>query len=233
MQIPSAVAALLVFWYAIHARNAMERDKREAELNERQAGLDERQAQQDAREAKLKTLKASNKQYVIKKRAEFAAQNQKYDDRKTEFDDYKKKINEKIARNREWDEKLYEKYQQMQEVVKTHDELLASFKCGISLDIFEDPVMIASGQTYSMKSIREWFRYNDTCPNTREHIWNKRLFPNIAMKASVSALKKSFLAMKEFKKLMKPPKTPATDEPSKSEAAAAEAAAAEAAVDSV
>jgi hypothetical protein len=154
------------------------------------------------------------------------------DDKKTKFDAYTKKIKEKIARNREWDEKLYNKYQQMQVVVKMCDELQNSFKCGITLDFFENPVMIASGQTYSMNSIREWFRHNDTCPNTREHIWNKRLIPNTAMKASVSALKKTFLAMKEFMKLMQPPKTPATAEPAEAEAAAAETAAAETVVDS-
>jgi len=233
MQIPSAVAALLVFWYAIHARHAMERDKREAELNERQAALDERQAQQDAREAKLKTLKASNKQYVRLKKTEFAAREKQYDNIRAELETRATKIKEKTVRNREWDEKLKQKYQQMQVVVKTCDELFDSFKCGISLEFLQDPVMIDSGHTYSMNSIREWFRYNDTCPNTREHMWSKRLLPNVAMKASFNAFKKTIVAMKEFKKLMKPPKTPATDEPSKAEAATAEAAAAEAAVDSV
>jgi hypothetical protein len=60
MQIPSAVAALLVFWYALSARNAMERNKREAALDEREAALDERQAQEDARQVKLLAIKDYN-----------------------------------------------------------------------------------------------------------------------------------------------------------------------------
>jgi hypothetical protein len=210
MQIPSVVATLLVFWYALNARNAMEREKREAALDEREAALNKREAALDRRRAKLDTrraqldeLRASNKEYVRT---------------------HREKFREEKARLEHWDKQLVIKFNLMQKVSRTFKELVDSFTCGITQEVFIDPVMLINGQTYSKKAIETWFLNHETCPNTRDQVWT-RFYPNYAMKSSISAMKEAWFAIKEFREVMKP-KAPAI-EPAAVDAPVAEAAVAE------
>lgn len=54
------------------------------------------------------------------------------------------------------------------------------FLCPISLVIMDDPVIIASGETFDKKYIEEWLitRGNDTCPTTQMPLQVKTLIPN-------------------------------------------------------
>jgi len=59
--------------------------------------------------------------------------------------------------------------------------------CPITTSLFEDPVIIESGQTYEREAIENWFRHGNTsCPLTRSDIPQPpRLIRNFALAATV------------------------------------------------
>jgi hypothetical protein len=59
------------------------------------------------------------------------------------------------------------------------------YMCPISLDWFHDPVVVASGITYSRTEILEHLENSTTCPITRIDIGGKPMYDNIAMRAAV------------------------------------------------
>jgi hypothetical protein len=228
MQIPSAVAALLVFWYALSARNAMERNKREAALDEREAALDERQAQQDARQVKLLDIKAYNKEFRRKEKAKIAADHEKLNERATNMQlghaRRKAYYLEKKADLKYYDEQLLMKYKTMQAVIGVMQKVVDTYTCAITDEIFKDPVTIDSGHTYSREAIAAWFVDHDTCPSTRATV-SKRLVPNFAMKKNMITFKEALPSIAKFNEAIKPPKKPPAAEAA-ADAGAAEAAAA-------
>ncbi|CAL0325196.1 unnamed protein product [Lupinus luteus] len=53
------------------------------------------------------------------------------------------------------------------------------FRCPISLDLFEDPVTLCTGQTYDRSSIEKWFSAgNLTCPVTMQRLHDPSIIPN-------------------------------------------------------
>jgi len=53
------------------------------------------------------------------------------------------------------------------------------FRCPISLDLFEDPVTLSTGQTYDRSSIEKWFSAgNLTCPVTMQKLPDPSIVPN-------------------------------------------------------
>ncbi|XP_020228007.1 U-box domain-containing protein 25 [Cajanus cajan] len=53
------------------------------------------------------------------------------------------------------------------------------FRCPISLDLFEDPVTLCTGQTYDRSSIEKWFSAgNLTCPVTMQKLRDPSIVPN-------------------------------------------------------
>ncbi|KAG5035898.1 hypothetical protein AAZX31_04G193800 [Glycine max] len=53
------------------------------------------------------------------------------------------------------------------------------FRCPISLDLFEDPVTLCTGQTYDRSSIEKWFSTgNLTCPVTMQKLHDPSIVPN-------------------------------------------------------
>ncbi|KAM1068090.1 hypothetical protein ACFX2I_000091 [Malus domestica] len=53
------------------------------------------------------------------------------------------------------------------------------FKCPISLDLFKDPVILCTGQTYDRSSIEKWLSAgNLTCPVTMQNLHDPSMVPN-------------------------------------------------------
>ncbi|XP_054822013.1 U-box domain-containing protein 26-like [Prosopis cineraria] len=53
------------------------------------------------------------------------------------------------------------------------------FRCPISLDLFEDPVTLCTGQTYDRSSIEKWLAQgNLTCPVTMQKLHDPSVVPN-------------------------------------------------------
>ncbi len=59
-----------------------------------------------------------------------------------------------------------------------------NFKCPISLEIMQNPVILESGITYDRKNIEEWMKHHNTCPLTRKKI-QKIVFPNNILKTMI------------------------------------------------
>ena len=58
------------------------------------------------------------------------------------------------------------------------------FKCPISLEIMNNPVIIESGITFEKKNIEEWFLHHNTCPITRRIVRSTSI-PNIVLKGMI------------------------------------------------
>ncbi|CAN6446697.1 unnamed protein product [Victoria cruziana] len=63
-----------------------------------------------------------------------------------------------------------------------------SFRCPISLEIMQDPVVIASGQTYERAWIQKWFNEgHDICPKTGRKLPHLSVIPNDCLKDLISS----------------------------------------------
>ena len=54
--------------------------------------------------------------------------------------------------------------------------------CSITGDLFQDPVVNSAGQTYERKWIENWYKKNNTDPNSNAEVESKVLFPNVAIR---------------------------------------------------
>ena len=63
---------------------------------------------------------------------------------------------------------------------------MTQFKCSITHEIMTDPVTAMDGFNYERSAILEWFKNNDTSPNTREKI-GKTLITNHTIRSELSA----------------------------------------------
>ncbi|CAH1418235.1 unnamed protein product [Lactuca virosa] len=61
------------------------------------------------------------------------------------------------------------------------------FLCPISLQLMQDPVIIASGQTFDRTSIETWMHAgNEFCPTTKQILTNQTLIPNFALRSLIT-----------------------------------------------
>ncbi|KAI5082567.1 hypothetical protein GOP47_0002310 [Adiantum capillus-veneris] len=62
------------------------------------------------------------------------------------------------------------------------------FLCGISKRVMEDPVVVASGQTFERASIQAWLDEGNThCPVTHKVLSHFQLIPNLTLKTLISS----------------------------------------------
>lgn len=60
------------------------------------------------------------------------------------------------------------------------------FTCPISMELMQDPVMVATGHTYDRSSITRWLAQgNKTCPLTSLRLRHFELTPNFALRAAI------------------------------------------------
>ncbi|KAK6122017.1 hypothetical protein DH2020_044235 [Rehmannia glutinosa] len=60
------------------------------------------------------------------------------------------------------------------------------YRCPISLDLMNDPVIIASGHTYDRSSIAQWINSgHHTCPKSGKRLIHMALIPNYALKSLI------------------------------------------------
>ena len=62
------------------------------------------------------------------------------------------------------------------------------FCCPVSMDLMQDPVMIATGHTYDRPSITRWLAQGHrTCPSTGMRLRHLELVPNFALRSAITA----------------------------------------------
>lgn len=60
------------------------------------------------------------------------------------------------------------------------------FRCPISLDLMNDPVIVASGHTYDRNSIAQWINTgHHTCPKSGQRLIHMALIPNYALRSLI------------------------------------------------
>eukprot|EP01084_Bolivina_argentea_P308653 533768_1 len=59
------------------------------------------------------------------------------------------------------------------------------FYCPITMEIMNDPVIIADGATYERDAIEDWFKNNDTSPNSGLKLIHKNVVTNYALKSLI------------------------------------------------
>ncbi|KAJ0909463.1 putative transcription factor C2H2 family [Helianthus annuus] len=60
------------------------------------------------------------------------------------------------------------------------------YRCPISLDLMQDPVIVASGHTYDRVSIAQWINSgHHTCPKSGQRLIHMALIPNYALKSLI------------------------------------------------
>jgi hypothetical protein len=61
------------------------------------------------------------------------------------------------------------------------------FRCPISLELMQDPVIVSSGQTYERSCIQKWLDSgHKTCPKTQQPLSHTSLTPNFVLKSLIS-----------------------------------------------
>ncbi|XP_074568270.1 protein spotted leaf 11-like [Curcuma longa] len=60
------------------------------------------------------------------------------------------------------------------------------FRCPISLELMEDPVIVSTGQTYERGCIEKWLEAgHDTCPKTQQKLFSTSLTPNYVLRSLI------------------------------------------------
>ncbi|GLJ28668.1 hypothetical protein SUGI_0564930 [Cryptomeria japonica] len=60
------------------------------------------------------------------------------------------------------------------------------FRCPISLDLMQEPVIVCTGQTYDLASITRWIKEgHSTCPKTGQKLVHTNLTPNYALQSLI------------------------------------------------
>lgn len=69
----------------------------------------------------------------------------------------------------------------------------SSFYCPISMELMNDPVMVATGHTYDRVCIERWLQQgNRTCPVTGMRLRHLELTPNFALRNAIQVLQGYF-----------------------------------------
>ncbi|MCD6045250.1 MAG: hypothetical protein K0R48_413 [Gammaproteobacteria bacterium] len=63
----------------------------------------------------------------------------------------------------------------------SHDDYL----CPITREVMQDPVVIASGETFERESITQWLNGHNTCPTTNIVLPNKNLIENKSLRRAI------------------------------------------------
>lgn len=74
--------------------------------------------------------------------------------------------------------------------------------CSITHAVMQDPVLLLeTGQTYEQLALEDWFKKNDTCPNTGVILTSKKFIVNYALKDSIAEINEENAKLKqqEFK----------------------------------
>ena len=69
----------------------------------------------------------------------------------------------------------------------SEEEIPDEFKCPISLDLMQDPVLAADGHSYDRVQIESWFRTSHVSPNTRLRLNTLALYPNIELRNRINS----------------------------------------------
>ncbi|XP_010510574.1 PREDICTED: U-box domain-containing protein 12 [Camelina sativa] len=81
------------------------------------------------------------------------------------------------------------------------------FRCPISLELMNDPVIVSSGQTYERECIKKWLEGGHlTCPKTQETLTSDTVTPNYALRSLIAQWCES--------NGIEPPKRPNNSQPS-------------------
>jgi len=64
-------------------------------------------------------------------------------------------------------------------------EIPDSYRCPITHELLEDPVVTADGQTYERHAITNWLASHDTSPLTGETLQHTRLTPNVMARSLI------------------------------------------------
>ena len=59
--------------------------------------------------------------------------------------------------------------------------------------LMEDPIVIATGQTYERDAISQWLRTKQTDPISNARLSNKKLVPNFALRGMIVQWKEAHL----------------------------------------
>ncbi|ABO97989.1 predicted protein, partial [Ostreococcus lucimarinus CCE9901] len=67
-------------------------------------------------------------------------------------------------------------------------EIPAHFQCPITMELMQDPVMIATGHTYDRPAIQRWLdQGHRTCPVTGVRLRHLELIPNHAIRTAIQS----------------------------------------------
>ena len=77
--------------------------------------------------------------------------------------------------------------EQMEIDENAEEEIPDEFKCPISLDLMQDPVLAADGHSYDRVQIESWFRTSHVSPNTRLNLNTLALYPNIELRNRINS----------------------------------------------
>ncbi|XP_034687853.1 U-box domain-containing protein 13 [Vitis riparia] len=82
------------------------------------------------------------------------------------------------------------------------------FRCPISLELMNDPVIVSTGQTYERSCIEKWLEAgHGTCPKTQQTLSSQALTPNYVLRSLIAQWCES--------NGIEPPKRPSSSRPSK------------------
>ena len=87
------------------------------------------------------------------------------------------KINQEGDRNPE--------FQALERHIKLYKKIPEEFKCPITTEIMENPVVTADGHTYERLGIETWLRNHNTSPLTGDILADKILTPNHALRNTI------------------------------------------------
>lgn len=75
---------------------------------------------------------------------------------------------------------------------ETFNSIQRDLSCPIVFELFQDPVIISTGQTYERTSISHWLTRVKICPNTKQPLSNTDLVPNRAIRSLSSKWRYAF-----------------------------------------
>ena len=77
------------------------------------------------------------------------------------------------------------KYQASERRRRLADEVPNEFKCSITMEIMQDPVIAADGHTYERAAITQWLVHHNTSPKTNAVLPNRTLIPIHGLKSRI------------------------------------------------
>ncbi|XP_076898904.1 U-box domain-containing protein 13-like [Bidens hawaiensis] len=70
---------------------------------------------------------------------------------------------------------------------QTNGPIPDDFRCPISLELMQDPVIVSTGQTYERSCIEKWIEAGHrTCPKTQQNLTSTALIPNYVLRSLIA-----------------------------------------------